>query len=59
MLNDDESTPKDKGYGWGPKCGNYWINQNFAGNFRILPECCRNLTKIRLKSRLKVTRDEI
>ncbi|KAJ0779581.1 putative ABC-type molybdate transporter [Helianthus annuus] len=27
MLNDDESTPKDKGYGWGPKCGNYWINQ--------------------------------
>ncbi|KAF5801524.1 hypothetical protein HanXRQr2_Chr06g0249071 [Helianthus annuus] len=29
MLNDDESTPKDKGYGWGPKCGNYWINQIF------------------------------
>ncbi|MFS8011838.1 hypothetical protein Hanom_Chr14g01313741 [Helianthus anomalus] len=27
MLNDDESTPKDKGYRWGPKCGNYWINQ--------------------------------
>ncbi|KAJ0788454.1 putative syntaxin 6 [Helianthus annuus] len=39
MLNDVESTPKDKGYGWRPRCGNYWINQIFkraAGSQRQL-----------------------
>ncbi|KAI7748123.1 hypothetical protein M8C21_032579 [Ambrosia artemisiifolia] len=39
MLNDVESTPKDKGYGWGPRYGNYWINQIFkraAGSQRQL-----------------------
>ncbi|XP_076910467.1 uncharacterized protein LOC143568118 [Bidens hawaiensis] len=39
MANDVESTPKDKGYGWRPRCGNYWINQMFkraAGSQRQL-----------------------
>ncbi|KAL8191511.1 hypothetical protein R6Q57_028242 [Mikania cordata] len=29
MLNNIEPTPKDKGYVWRPRCGNYWINQVF------------------------------
>ncbi|KAI3811419.1 hypothetical protein L1987_21142 [Smallanthus sonchifolius] len=39
MLNDVESTPKDKGYVWRPRSGNYWINQVFkraAGSQRQL-----------------------
>ncbi|KAI3801637.1 hypothetical protein L1987_29746 [Smallanthus sonchifolius] len=39
MMNDVESTPKDKGHVWRPRSGNYWINQVFkraAGSQRQL-----------------------
>nr|GEY35931.1 syntaxin/t-SNARE family protein [Tanacetum cinerariifolium] len=39
LILDIESTPKDKGYVWRPRFGNYWMNQIFkraAGNQRQL-----------------------
>lgn len=39
LILDTESTPKDKGYVWRPRFGNYWMNQIFkraAGSQRQL-----------------------